>query len=88
MIRSSGGDRRASFADDMGRRCSASVRLDRLDIADDMVGGAISPGPAAGIFEHREIFAGEQLGNRLQLGVGALADRVAMRAAAADQGRA
>ena len=43
---------------------------DRLDIAGDMIGAAIAPGPAARIFEHGELLAGEQFGDRRAVLVG------------------
>jgi len=36
-----------------------------LDVADEMAGLDIAPGPAAGIFEHRERIARGELGDRL-----------------------
>ena len=58
-----GGDRRRFLADDMGRRDRIG-ESDRLDIAGDMIGPAIAPGEAAGIFEHRELLARQQLRHR------------------------
>ena len=60
--------------------------LDRFDVADDMVGDAESPRPAAGIFEHGEFLAGQQFGNRFLLGIGALPDEGGKRAAGAHRG--
>ena len=79
MIRSSAATG-AHFSQTIWVGSSGVGERDRLDIADDMVGGAIAPGPAAGIFEHREILAREQLGDRLGLGVGRRSARTPARA--------
>ena len=68
----------------MGRLDSLGER-DRLDIAGDMIGEAIAPGPAARIFEHGEILAGQQFGDGLAVGVGPRPDEGLARAAAAHQ---
>ena len=78
-------DRSATLAHHVGRGGRVG-ELDRLDIADDMVGRAIAPGPARSIFEHRERFSGKKLGDRLALSVRLAADEGGVGAAAAQNG--
>lgn len=78
-------DRRRKLADDVGGLDRMGQR-DRLDIADPMVGDAIAPGHAPRIFEHRKLFAWEQLGDGVVLVEGSLAQVGRVRPAGADQG--
>lgn len=57
-----------------------------VDIADQMAGLDVAPGPAAGIFEHREGIARGQLGDRLGLRGGRRANRRRRVPACPEQG--